>query len=487
MLAGRYQLGDPLGHGSSATVWAGTDLELNQAVVVKVFDASVAADPHLRARFQQQAAKAALLDHPHIAAVLEAGFTRDFDGQERPYVITEVAGPINLRALLDRDGRLSLEQSVQIARQLASALSYAHSLQVVHANVKPENVQLDERGQHARLVDFSLSFVSTTTGFVTPETIVRRAAYLAPEQVRGEAVGPATDVYGLGVLLYEMALGRPPFLGPTPQTTAERRVREAARPVGIFDPSVPPALDTIVSRALERSPAARWASMAELEAALGGMEAGQLRPVEVASMWSEEDELSWRAPKQRLPYARVALLLPLIVGLALLAHFVAAPLGQRLPSVTGGIADALAGIGAPDEAGSEVAGAQTDFPNLVGMDVAEAWSVARSRGLEIRVAGERETERFPKGTVIQQSPQEGQQQAPSQPLRVTLSAGVRVPDVRGKSLAEARVQLASLGWEVESLGGQAGSSRGSAVVVRQTPSAGELVATPGELKLELSD
>src|SRR6476661_2398547 len=177
LLVGRYQLTRRLGTGSSAVVYLATDVRFNREVVVKLFDPEVASDPLLRARFQQQAAKAARLRPPHIANILDAGFTDEADGPVRPFVVTEPAGLSTLRGFLDYRDRLTPLRAVRLARQIAAALSYAHRLGVVHADVKPENVLVDPSGNEALLVDFSLSFVSVRTGAITRETITRRAAY----------------------------------------------------------------------------------------------------------------------------------------------------------------------------------------------------------------------------------------------------------------------------------------------------------------------
>ncbi|MBA2450681.1 MAG: serine/threonine protein kinase, partial [Chloroflexi bacterium] len=283
-VAGRYRLDALRGQGSSATVYAATDLRLNRPVTVKLFDPGVAADPSLRARFRRQTAKASRLAHPHVAEILDAGFATEPGDGERPFVVTEPAGRWSLRELLDREGRIPPRQAVKLAHQLASALSYAHRQGTIHADVKPENVLVDDGGEQAKLVDFSLSFVSAKTGATTRETIARRAAYLAPEQVRGEPVGPTTDVYGLGVLLYEMLAGRPPFVAATPEATAERRVLEHARPVGAFDPSIPAGVEAVIARALERAPERRWPTVEQLDAELSRFDTSQLEPVDLGSL-----------------------------------------------------------------------------------------------------------------------------------------------------------------------------------------------------------
>jgi hypothetical protein len=470
LLAGRYQLGAPIGRGSSALVYSAIDTRFNRWVTVKLFDSAVASDPSLRTRFQRQTAKAAKLRHPNIAAILDAGINDEPGGGAQAFVVTEPAGAMTLRAFLDRRGRLTPERAVRLAREVATALSYAHRLGVIHADVKPENVVLDESGERAKLVDFSVSFVSARTGVVTPETIARRAAYLAPEQVRGEAVTYATDVYGLGVLLYEMVAGRPPFVGGTPQATAERRVYEHARPVGLFEPSIPAALEAVVARALERSPDQRWASIDHFGQALDNLGAAQLRPVQASELEEEAVSSAWQpSAALRSLWGQLGLAVPILAAIAafVFALTFLVPLLRTAPRLS-------------DASRKPVS------PNVVGMSVGEARSLAGSRGLEVSVLGDRVSDRVPKDLIVQQAPISGWQIEPGEPLRVTVSAGVAVPDVRGKSLENAAAMLSELGWRVARVERGLHPGYPSGTVALQHPPPGEVLPSPGELLLAVA-
>lgn len=484
LLAGRYQLGRRLGQGSSATVYAAADLRLERLVTVKLFDRGIGAAPALRARFRQQATKAARLHHPHVAAVLDAGFEDGPHG--RPFVVTEPAGPFSLRDLLERHSRLSPERAAMLARQVASALRYAHEHGVIHANLKPENILVDETGRHTRVVDFSLSFVSAETGAITLDTIARRAAYLAPEQVRGEQVGPAADVYALGALLYELVVGRPPFVGGSPQDTAEKRVHEDALPAGMFEPAIPPGLEAIIQRALERGPGQRWASMERFEAALRQWNAPRPAPpapqptgrrgtAPGVGQPAEARRAPTFAAAERRPDWQDRGSGPLGLAVPLLAVTVTVVITLLLFTR---LADSFPRLSISPRPG---------LPDVVGMPLPDAQALARERGLELSVAGDRVTDRVPRGVVVQQSPVSGKQLSPGQPLRVTVSAGVQVPDVRGKTLAAATAALADLGWKVGRVekGAFPGQQRGT--VALQHPPPGELVPGPGELLLGLAE
>ena len=464
VIADRYRLDRRLGEGSSATVYAATDLRLDRAVTLKLFDHAIADDPSLRARFQEQVAKAARLKHPHILAVLDAGIASDPRDGERPYVVTEPAGGRTLRSLLDRDGRLPLERAIVLARQLAAALGYAHGRGVIHADLKPENVVVDASGTRAKLADFSLSFVSARTGVVTRETMARRAAYLAPEQVLGAGVSPATDVYGLAVLVYETIVGRPPFVGGTPLATAERRIKETAQPVGVWDPTLPPDLERVLGRALERSPENRWASVDEFDQALAGVDCARRLALDAGGPVSARPaELGTPSRPLRTAVPMVAAAVALLMALILFGPLVAGMSGFKVDF------------------------GRTSVPDVVGMKVDEATALAQRRGMALTVIGERANDRVPAGIIMQQAPIGGWRLDEDQPLRVTVSAGVTVPDVRGQALDEATATLKDLGWQVGKVdrGRQPGSPSGAIVI--QHPPPGDVAASPGEIALVVAE
>lgn len=481
LVSGRYQLVGELGRGSGAVVYDALDQKLARQVTVKLLDPEVAADPALRGRFEQQARKAALLVHPNVAAVLDAGFTVQA-GREHPFVVMEPVGARTLRYLLAAESPLGPARAVRLARQVAAGLEYAHRRGVLHADVKPENVLIDTAGEQAKLVDFSLSFVSARTGVVTAETIGRRAAYLAPEQVRGEPVTAQSDVYGLGVVLYEMVTGRPPFTGPTPQRTAERRVKEMPRPAGNFEPSIPADLEAVVARAIERDPTSRWPTMADFAAALGQLERAHLQPEDVRAVPAPlvVHPMAGRQASARYSFNPASLILVAVAVLAGLG-LLAAITGARTGGPT--LLDRLTNT--------------TAAPDIVGKPLGDAETLARQRGFSLQVAGDRLTDRVPKGHVVQQSPVAGWEPSAGglawltganqeQPLRVTVSSGVQVPDVRGKPLAEATSTLEALGWKLDRVdrGSMPGFQPGT--VALQYPAPGQTADAPGAVRLAVA-
>ena len=264
-LRDRYVLEHELGRGGMAVVYLARDLRHDRSVALKVLLPSLAQSLGGE-RFLREIRTAARLQHPHVLSVHDSG---DADGQlwfTMPYVEGET-----LRRRLEREGQLALPDALRIAREVADGLDYAHRHGVIHRDVKPENILLS--GGHALVADFGISrAVAGEGGETLTETGVSLGtpAYMSPEQATGQRVDVRTDVYALGVVLYEMLAGEPPFTGPNAQAIIAKRFSTSPTPVRVVRPEVPEHVERAVTRALARVPTDRFASTAELAAALEG-------------------------------------------------------------------------------------------------------------------------------------------------------------------------------------------------------------------------
>jgi serine/threonine-protein kinase len=262
VLGGRYRLGALIASGGMAQVWEGTDEVLRRQVAVKLLHPHLAADATFVARFRQEAVAAARLAHPGIVSIYD---TCSDDGGEA-IVMELVPGP-TLRQRLDEHVPIDPWQAAGLAAQVAEALDAAHRAGLVHRDVKPANVLLAGDGR-VKVADFGIAKAVAEADLTQPGLMVGTAKYLAPEQVRGEAVDARTDIYSLGVVLYEMLCGRPPFEADTDAATALARLqRDPLRPRQV-KASVPKGLEEIVVRAMAREPADRYETAADLRAAL---------------------------------------------------------------------------------------------------------------------------------------------------------------------------------------------------------------------------
>jgi len=262
LLADRYRLGHRIASGGMATVFRAVDETLHREVAVKVLHPHLSADGAVVERFRREAVAAARLTHPSIVGVYD---TVSDAGLEA--IVMELVDGITLREFLDQRGRLSPRDAVDIAAGVAEALVVAHEAGVVHRDVKPANILLcDDR--RVVVTDFGIAKATRGSDLTATGTWIGTAKYLAPEQVRGERVDPRTDIYALGVVLYECLCGCPPFEGDTDAATAVARLsRDPIRPRQIR-PSIPRPLEDLVLRTLARDPDRRPPTAAALRGAL---------------------------------------------------------------------------------------------------------------------------------------------------------------------------------------------------------------------------
>ena len=248
--------------GGMAQVWRGTDEVLQRPVAVKILHPHLADDDTFGERFRREAVAAARLAHPNIVATYD---TCRSDGLDA--IVMELVEGESLRALLDRSTTIECTTAASITSQILDALDEAHRVGMVHRDIKPANVLLLPDGR-VKVADFGIAKLDDTGDLTSDGMMVGTAKYLAPEQVRSEPVDGRTDLYAVGVVLYEMLTGRPPFTGDTAAATALARLtRDPARPRQVL-PTIPPAMDSIVMRALERDPGRRYQHAADFRAAL---------------------------------------------------------------------------------------------------------------------------------------------------------------------------------------------------------------------------
>ena len=265
LLGGRYELGPVIGEGGAAVVYRGLDVRLQRPVAVKVLRSGLAADPEALARFRREAQAAASLVHPNVVAVYDYGESGDLY-----YIVLELLPGPTLREFLRAKGPLSTGRAVAIAGQILAGLQAAHARGLVHRDVKPQNVLFGEDGA-VKVADFGIARALSAPALTSVGEAIGTAHYLSPEQARGEPAGPASDVYSTGVVLYEMLAGAPPFDGDTNLALALKHISAEPPLLASVAPHVPPALSTVVHRALAKDPAERFAGAGEMAAALANL------------------------------------------------------------------------------------------------------------------------------------------------------------------------------------------------------------------------
>jgi quercetin dioxygenase-like cupin family protein len=259
-----YRLEAPLGRGGMGVVYRAYDVRLKRTVALKLIAPEFAADERFRERFSRESELAMSLEHPNVIPIHDAG---EADG--RLYLVMRCVEGIDLRALLGRDGALEPKRALAIVRQVGNALDAAHARGLVHRDVKPSNVLLDE-SEHAYLADFGLTrrFADETTA--ADARSLGTPAYLAPEQIEGRPVDGRADVYSLGCLLYECLAGEPPFVGSSRLAVAWAHLEDDPPRVSERDRRLPEALDGVIAKAMAKEPDERYATCADLVASSEG-------------------------------------------------------------------------------------------------------------------------------------------------------------------------------------------------------------------------
>ncbi len=261
---GHYVIERPLGKGGEAAVFQGRDPGSGRAVVIKVLEPARLGEIAAFERFRREVAIGRLLEHPGIPRLLEV-----HEDARPPYIVLEYMDGESLRSIMDAHRRLPVARALEIATSLAEVVAYCHAHHVYHRDLKPENILVDAGGR-VKIVDFGIALLDgaprvTWRGF---SGLVGTPEYMAPEQIKGERGGPQTDVYAMGLILYEMLAGRPPYRSTNPLSTMYQHLNMTAEPLRNYRDDVPAPVAAIVARAMRRRKEQRFATAAELHEAL---------------------------------------------------------------------------------------------------------------------------------------------------------------------------------------------------------------------------
>jgi serine/threonine-protein kinase len=272
-LADRYAIKSLIGSGGTSVVYKAHHLQLNRPVAIKMLKAHLVTDEDSKRRFEQEARAVSCLTHPHVVTVYDVGVTK----YGEPYIVMEYLEGTSLSDIIASEGRLDIARGMPIFQQACAALAHAHKKEVVHRDVKPSNIMLvrtDDNPEFVKIVDFGLAKLRSLTGEFQRLTktgeVFGSPVYMSPEQCTGKKLDERTDIYSMGVVMFETLTGRPPFKERTSIETIRRQIKEAApRPNDVCpEANLPKALEDVILKALSKNPEDRFKSMDELRAVL---------------------------------------------------------------------------------------------------------------------------------------------------------------------------------------------------------------------------
>lgn len=476
VLDGRYALEMLVGSGGMADVYRAKDQLLERTVAVKILHQQYENDTEFIARFQREAKAAARITHPNIVNVFDVGVA-----EGRHYIVMEYVPGRTLKERIKEEGSVPAAQALEIARQIAGALAQAHANNLVHCDIKPHNILVMPDG-NVKVADFGIARAVTESTMTYNDNIMGSVHYFSPEQARGTIITPKSDVYSLGVVLYEMLTGRIPFDGNTAVSIARKHLEEEAPPVRSVVPNIPPVVEALVTRMMAKEPALRPDSrllvqdITRTEQMMRGDTAAMpafdpdatrvLSPVEAqeisAIAEAEEEEASAVEEKSFFRTKKFKFGLVLILMLGFLTGFFLS-FGKFWSSV------------------------EITVPDVTGKQLTLARQILEDQHLRVTVA-ETFDASIPVGVVVSQTPEAGTTVKEERTITIYVSKGgeeLEMPNLRGLKQADAVAKLQQMGLRLGS-SYETFSDEDSGTVISQDPRSGTRISKGQSVDITVS-
>lgn len=482
----RYELEELIGGGGMADVYKAKDCLLNRPVAVKILHEEFKQDKEFIDKFQREAQAAARLSHPNIVNIYDVGVA---DGDH--YIVMEYVPGRTLKDRIRQEGHLSVSESLRVAREIAEALAHAHANNLVHCDIKPHNILMMADG-HAKVADFGIARAVTESTMTYSGNVIGSVHYFSPEQAKGTMITPKSDVYSLGVVLYEMLTGKLPFTGDNPVSIAVKHLQEEPVPVRQIDPAIPPVVEAIVSKAMSKDPAMRPTS-AELVQDISQAErmlmAGSQPMPQMAPMAQDPDATQVlprvQPTQQPIPPRRA----PQDEGYDEDEPEKEKSIFKSKKFIVGLLVVLLAGffVGAFMSYGKFWSTAEVTVPDVTGKQMTLARQILEDKKLRVNVA-ETYNADVPAGQVVSQNPTAGSKVKEQRLVTIYVSKGgeeIEMPDLTGLSKSDAEAQLKKMGLKLGSVY-EKYSNEEAGTVIKQDPKAGTKISRGQTVDLTVS-
>lgn len=462
MLDGRYELVEFLGKGGMALVYRAIDQRTGHSVAVKILRPEFNQDEEFLGRFEREATTASKMSHHNIVNLLDVGQ----DGEIR-YLVMEYVRGRTLKEVIQQKGALPPAVAAQIGIRILSALQHAHKNGIIHRDIKPQNILVHSDGL-IKVSDFGIARVAGSNTISHNDIVMGSVHYFSPEQAQGKEVTFASDLYSAGVVLYEMMTGQPPFDGETPVAIALQHISGKARPISELNPAVPPAMERVVAKAMEKQPENRYQSALEmaqdLQRALqepDGTWLGRLPDKKEFRVAGATEKLRPVNPRRKgmIVAATAVMLAVLLIGLGFIGYYVYDQIVNT-----------------------------TTAPYLLDEQENSALRILSQAGLRYEILRASDENRSA-GTVILQSPNYGTSMRKGDVIYLTISTGSEekeVPQITGMSLEKAQELLERNGFSILALPERTLSSASWNTVLVQKPQAGETLPSGSVVQVTLS-
>lgn len=480
----RYQITERIGIGGMAEVYRAQDNVLGRLVAVKVMLPQYAADPNFTQRFKQEAAAAANLQSPYIVNVYDWG-----QDEGTYYIVMEFVRGSDLKTAIIERGAINQRKVAEIGSQVCQALSVAHGLDIIHRDIKPQNIMVQPDG-NVKVMDFGIARAKNSVMTQT-SSVLGTAHYISPEQAQGKDLTATSDIYSLGIVLYESATGRLPFDGPDAVSVAMKQVNDLPVPPHEINPDIDPALEAIIMKAIAKNPADRFATAKDMRLALNDYLAG--RPVNLGEGFTSAETVVMGGVVPPVGVADGTAVMPAMGGVSP-ASPTAAQRSYNANNTSGkknnkktiaiviGIIAALAVVGGIAFALMSGSGNDKDkvaVPSVVGQTVDQATAAIEGAGFELGKVEESFDDKVESGKVISQDPKGDSKQAKGTKINLTVSKGVQeitVPDLTGMTADQAQKALTASGLKYAKGAAEYSDTVEKDHVARQDIAAGENVA-----------